>query len=59
MLPWGESEMLWSEAVTELVRWCRQRRAAARAAAALVAGAEAYLAEVAARRPPTGSPELT
>jgi hypothetical protein len=49
--------MLWSEAVTELIRWCRQRRATARACAAVVQGAEAYLAAADSPRPPAGSPE--
>ena len=37
---------MWSEAVVELLRWRRQRKMVASAAAEVVRGAEAFLAAV-------------
>ncbi len=44
MIVWGDPVVLWSEAVVELLRWRKQRRAAARQAQGLIADIEAFLA---------------
>ncbi|HLI00071.1 MAG TPA: hypothetical protein VKV06_04750 [Acidimicrobiales bacterium] len=45
MLFWGETEVLWTDAVAALVHWIRHRRAVAAASTILIAEVEEYLAE--------------
>jgi hypothetical protein len=54
---WGETDMLWTDGVVELLRWRRRDRAVAASARLLIEEAEAWLADMAG--PPHRSNDLS
>ncbi len=57
MFLWGEADVIWTEGIVALVRWHKERRAAAGCVAQLVAETEAWLAAGASSTEPPGWPD--